>query len=39
MANASPIGTANRNIITVPCMVKTWLYVAAIRNVLSGNAS
>ena len=27
-ANASTIGTANRNIIIVPCIVKTWLNVA-----------
>jgi hypothetical protein len=26
-ATASTIGTANRNIITVPCIVKSWLYV------------
>ena len=25
IAKASTIGTANRNIITVPCMVKNWL--------------
>ena len=25
MAKASMMGTANRNIIVVPCMVKNWL--------------
>ena len=29
-------GTANRNIIVVPCMVKIWLYWSGPRNVLSG---
>ena len=32
-------GTANRNIIVVPCMVKIWLYRSGPRNVFSGRAS
>ena len=36
---ASNIGTAKRNIIAEPCMVKNWLNRSASRKVLSGNAS
>src|SRR5688572_2424454 len=36
---ASKIGMANRNIITDPCNVKIWLYLSAVRKVLSGYAS
>ena len=36
---ASTAGTANRNIITVPCIVKSWLYSDGPTSVLSGTAS
>lgn len=39
IATASKIGTANRNIITVPCRVKAWLKNSADRKSLSGTAS
>ena len=39
MAIASNIGTANRNIIAEPCMVKIWLKRSADRKSLSGTAS
>lgn len=38
-ATASTTGTANRNIITVPCIVKIWLYACADNQPLSGCAS
>ena len=33
------IGTAKRNIIVVPCVVKSWLYRSGPRSVFSGRAS
>jgi len=39
IAPASKIGTANRNIITVPCRVKAWLKKSAESRSLSGTAS
>ena len=33
------IGTANRNIIVVPCIVKIWLYRSGPMRRLSGRAS
>ena len=36
---ASNIGTAKRNIIAEPCMVKNWLNRSASRKVMSGKAS
>jgi len=36
---ASITGTANRNIIVRPWVVKIWLYLSGPRNVFSGNAS
>ena len=30
------MGTAKRNIIVLPCIVKIWLYRSGLRNVLSG---
>ena len=36
---ASTAGTANRNIIIVPCIVKSWLYSDGPTSVLSGTAS
>ena len=34
------MGTANRNIMVVPCMVKNWLYlIGSERMWLSGKAS
>ncbi len=36
---ASTTGTANRNIMTVPCIVKSWLYVSWSTKSLSGTAS
>ena len=33
------IGTTNRKIIVVPCSVNSALYVAGVRNVLSGAPS
>ena len=39
MAIASMMGTANRNIIVVPCMLKIWLYRSASMNGFSGFAS
>ena len=39
MEIASNIGTANRNIIAEPCMVKNWLNVSAERKSLPGTAS
>jgi len=38
-AMASTAGTANRNIITVPCMVNSWLYSACSIRWLSGAAN
>src|SRR5688572_415844 len=38
-AMASKIGIANRNIITEPCTVKTWLYVSAESTSALGRAS
>ena len=32
-------GTANRNIIVVPCMVKIWLYLSGPTSVFSGRES
>jgi len=39
METASKIGMAKRNIITEPCIVKTWLYRFGDRNVLPGMAN
>src|SRR5690606_7041509 len=39
IAMASKIGTAKRNIITVPCSVKAWLKKSALRRSLFGTAS
>ena len=39
METASNMGMANRNIITEPCSVKTWLYMLGERNVLPGTAN
>ena len=36
MPKASITGTANRNIIVVPCIVKIWLYRSGERNEFSG---
>lgn len=36
---ASTAGTANRNIITVPCIVNSWLYRSGPISVFSGTAS
>ena len=33
------IGTAKRNIIVVPCMVKIWLYMSGPIRLFSGRAS
>ena len=35
----SIIGTANRNIIVVPWVVKIWLYLSGLRKLLFGRAS
>jgi hypothetical protein len=35
----SMTGTANRNIMATPCVVKIWLYRSGPRNVLPGTAS
>lgn len=32
-------GTANRNIIVVPCVVNAWLYVSGPSTVLPGRES
>ena len=32
-------GITARKIMVVPCMVKSWLYVSALRKVLSGRPS
>src|SRR5688500_12753951 len=39
IAIASSIGTANRNIIAVPCVVKSWLKVCSLSRSFSGIAS
>ena len=39
MLMASNIGTAKRNIMAEPCMVKNWLNRSASKKVLSGKAS
>ncbi len=39
MAMPSSTGMANRNIITVPCMVNSWLYISGPMMSCSGNAS
>jgi len=33
------MGTANRNIIVTPCMVKNWLYASGPSTWFSGRAS
>ena len=39
MPIASTAGTANRNIIVVPCIVNSWLYSDGPTSVFSGTAS
>src|SRR5947209_1170953 len=39
MAKPSMMGTAKRNIIVLPCMVKIWLYRSGLRTWFSGRES
>jgi hypothetical protein len=39
MPIASTAGTAKRNIMIVPCIVKSWLYVSGRRRSFAGTAS